>query len=78
MQIAMSVYYNRDLTKRREKDKKYYDLITTLRECPTPWVLNPKLATIVDRSGTSTWNAQKGMETAPHTLGHSIICKGDH
>jgi hypothetical protein len=31
MQLAMSVYYNQDLTKKRE-DKKHHDLITALRE----------------------------------------------
>jgi hypothetical protein len=35
LQLAMSVYYNRDVTKRREKDKKHHDLIATLREGPT-------------------------------------------
>jgi hypothetical protein len=35
MQLAMSVYYNRDVTKRREKDKKHHDLIAALREGPT-------------------------------------------
>jgi hypothetical protein len=35
MQPAMSVYYNWDLTKKREKDKKHHDPITALRECPT-------------------------------------------
>jgi hypothetical protein len=57
MQLAMSVYYNQDITKKREKNKKHHDLIETLRECPT---LQPKLATIVDRRGISTGNAQKG------------------
>jgi hypothetical protein len=32
MQLAMSVYYNQDLTKKREKDKKHHDLIAALRE----------------------------------------------
>jgi hypothetical protein len=35
MQLAMSIYYNRDLTKKREKDKKHHNLIIALRECPT-------------------------------------------
>jgi hypothetical protein len=35
MQLAMSVYYNRDITKKKENYKRHYDLITTLRECPT-------------------------------------------
>jgi G:T-mismatch repair DNA endonuclease (very short patch repair protein) len=34
MQLAMSVYYNWDLTKKK-KDKKHHDLIAALRECPT-------------------------------------------
>jgi hypothetical protein len=35
MQLAMSVYYNWDITKKKEKGKRHHDLITTLRECPT-------------------------------------------
>jgi hypothetical protein len=36
MQLTMSVYYNQDLTKKKEKkDKKHHDLIPALRECPT-------------------------------------------
>jgi hypothetical protein len=35
MQVAMSVYYNKDITKKEEKCKKDHDLITALRECPT-------------------------------------------
>jgi hypothetical protein len=35
MQLAMSVYYNQDITKKKEKDKRHHDLITALRECPT-------------------------------------------
>jgi hypothetical protein len=35
MQLAMSVYYNWDLTKKREKDKEHHDLIAALRKYPT-------------------------------------------
>jgi hypothetical protein len=35
IQLAMSVYYNRDLTTRREKDKRHHDLIAAHREGPT-------------------------------------------
>jgi hypothetical protein len=35
MQLAVFVYYNRDLTKRREKYKRHHDLITALRKSPT-------------------------------------------
>jgi hypothetical protein len=35
MQLAMSVCYNQDLTKRREKYKGHHDLIAALREGPT-------------------------------------------
>jgi hypothetical protein len=60
MQLAMSVYYNWDVTKKKEKDKKHHYFIAALSECPT-W-LGPtlKLATIVDMRGTSVENAQKG------------------
>jgi hypothetical protein len=32
MQLAVSVYYNQDVTKKKEKDKRHHDLITALRE----------------------------------------------
>jgi hypothetical protein len=35
IQLAMSVYYNRDITKRREKNKKHHDLIAALKKGPT-------------------------------------------
>jgi hypothetical protein len=35
MQLAMSVYYNQDIIKKREKDKKHHDLIAAFREGPT-------------------------------------------
>jgi hypothetical protein len=35
MQLAMSVYYNQDVIKKKEKDKRQHDLIAALRECPT-------------------------------------------
>jgi hypothetical protein len=35
MQLAMSVYYNWEVTERREKDKKHHDFTTVLREGPT-------------------------------------------
>jgi hypothetical protein len=42
----MSIYYNWELTNRREKDKSQHDLI--------------ELATMMDRRGSSAENAQKG------------------
>jgi hypothetical protein len=35
VQLATSVYYNLDLTKKRDKDKKHQDLMAVLREFPT-------------------------------------------
>jgi hypothetical protein len=71
MQLAMSVYYNQDVTKKKEKDKRHHDLITSLRECPTRYGgLYSELATVVDRRGTATENVQKGDSlgdsTGPH------------
>jgi hypothetical protein len=34
MQLAMSVRYNQDVTKRREKVKRHHDLIAALRTGP--------------------------------------------
>jgi hypothetical protein len=35
IQLAMSVYYNQDLTNRRGKHKRHHGLIAALREGPT-------------------------------------------
>jgi hypothetical protein len=35
VQMATSVYYNRDLTKKREKDRRNHDLVAALREFPS-------------------------------------------
>jgi hypothetical protein len=35
IQLAISVYYNQDLTTRRKKDKGHHDFIAALREDPT-------------------------------------------
>jgi hypothetical protein len=35
VQIATSVYYNWDLTKKRIKDKKHHYLVAALREFPS-------------------------------------------
>jgi hypothetical protein len=35
IQLAMSIYYNWDLTKRRKKDEQHHDLVTALKEGPT-------------------------------------------
>jgi hypothetical protein len=39
-----------------KKDKRHHGLITALR-APPDWGLNPELATVVDRRGTSAENA---------------------
>jgi hypothetical protein len=51
IQLAISVYYNWDVTN-REKDKKY-DLIAA----PPDWGLHLEFATMGDRRGTSAENA---------------------
>jgi hypothetical protein len=60
MQLAMSVYYNWDLTKKREKDKKYHVLIVALKEYPTQWGSVSQACYHCDRKGTFEGNAQKG------------------
>jgi hypothetical protein len=35
MQLSMSMYYNQDITKKKEKGKKHHDLNAALRACPT-------------------------------------------
>jgi hypothetical protein len=59
---AMSVSYNWDLTKKRKKDKKTPTMTKSQLSgsAPPNGGLHPKLATIVDRRGNSTGNAQKG------------------
>jgi hypothetical protein len=58
-QLAMSLYYNWDVTKK----KKIRDIMTLLQlsgKDPPKWGLHPETATIVDRRGSSADNAQKG------------------
>jgi hypothetical protein len=63
---AMSVYYNQDITNKREKDKRHHDLIAALREGPTDWGLHPELATMVDRKDISRECLRSTVwETAP-------------
>jgi hypothetical protein len=59
MQLAVSVYYNWDITKR---EKSIRDIRPNCRSQGVLHLmgLHPKLATIVDRSGTSGENAQNG------------------
>jgi hypothetical protein len=50
IQLAMSVYYNWDITNRKIRD------MTSLLP-PLDWGLHPELATMVDRRGASIENA---------------------
>jgi hypothetical protein len=59
-QLAICVYYNRDLTKKREKDKKHHTKLQISDSTPLDGALHPKFATIVYRRGTSAENTQKG------------------
>jgi hypothetical protein len=76
MQLAMSVYYNQDITKKKEKDRRHHGLITALRECPTQACYH------VDRMGTSAENAQKadslGDRPSLHWDPALSLCKGNH
>jgi hypothetical protein len=35
VQMATSVYYNQDLTRKREKDRRHHNLVAALREFPS-------------------------------------------
>jgi hypothetical protein len=59
MQLAMFVYYNWDLTKK----KRIRNIMISLQlsgNTPPDGGLHPKLANVVNRRGTSAGNAQKG------------------
>jgi hypothetical protein len=44
MQLATSVYYNQDFTKKKEKNKKHHNIIAALRGSPPPtWPYIPSL-----------------------------------
>jgi hypothetical protein len=60
MQLATSVYCNRDLTKKREMDKKSSLLNHSSQGVSPQWGLTPGFGTTVDKRGTSAGNAQKG------------------
>jgi hypothetical protein len=59
VQMATSVYYNRDLTKKREKNKRHHDLVAALREFPPNGDLMSGHATIVDKRDTSNESVHK-------------------
>jgi hypothetical protein len=61
-------------------EKKIRDTMASLllsEWAPPDWSLHPKLATMVDRRGTSAENAQKGRQPHPQ-LGPCPLCKGNH
>jgi hypothetical protein len=60
MQLAMSVYYNQDVTKREKRIRNIRTSSQLSGSTPPNGGLHPELATIVDRRGTSAENAQKG------------------
>jgi hypothetical protein len=53
LQLATWVYYNWDLTKKRDKDKKHQDLIAALRELPTCWGPTPRTYYQCGQEGSS-------------------------
>jgi hypothetical protein len=61
IQLAMSVYYNWDIT----TERKIRDMTSLLP--PPDWGLHLEFATMVDKKGTSAENAYRGtaQETAP-------------
>jgi hypothetical protein len=66
----MSVYYNWNVTKKKEKDKKHHPSSQLSGSAPPRGGLHPEPAIIVDRRGTSAENAQKedspGDSLTPH------------
>jgi hypothetical protein len=81
MQLAMSVYYNQDIIKRREKDKKHHDLIAALREDPTR--LGPTSRTCYQCGQKGYYHRECPKvgqpKIWPHTLlGPCPLCKGSH
>jgi hypothetical protein len=81
IQLAMSIYYNRDLTKKREKDKKHHDLITGLRECPTQWGSTSQSCCHGGQEGHFCRECLKGGQPGRHPWpppGSCPLCKGNH
>jgi hypothetical protein len=60
IQLAMSVYYNQNLTKKRDKDKKHQDLIAVLGSSPPNGAPLPGHAINVDRKDTSIESVKEG------------------
>jgi hypothetical protein len=53
VQMATSVYYNQDLTKKREKDRRHHDLVPDREQISG-------FATIVDRRNNSNGSVHEG------------------
>jgi hypothetical protein len=79
IQLAMSIYYNWDITKRREKDKKLHNLSAALREGPTRLGPTSQVCYHCGQEGPLPQGMQKGRaarETAPPPTGTAKITTG--
>jgi hypothetical protein len=77
MQVAMSLYYNQGVTKKRAKDKE--TLWHHHSSQGVPHLMGAELGTPVDRRGTSAENTQSG-DSLGDSLGPHWDCawKGNH
>jgi hypothetical protein len=79
MQLAMHVYYNQNVTKKKEKKTK--DTMTSLQlsgSAPPNWGLHPELATTVDKKGKECPKGGQPRKQPRPPPGPCPLYKGNH
>jgi hypothetical protein len=79
--MATSVYYNWDLTRKREKDRRHHNLMMVLREFPSWRGPNARTCYHCGQEGNFKWECPWGGQPGRYPwppLGPWPLCKGNH